>query len=167
MLHHCTQVRRVAPADGCASPENAEGTELRKQRGKPRSWLDTALPPPKEDVRELVASSARRGGARRRLHGWTTGKRRRRRTPSPELEADAVKEEVEEYLRWKWSPRDDRIDWTTGDWWRAYKKQFPRIEKLARHLLATQVCVRDVFLLGFSCHYFPMYPSCPSVAKVW
>ena len=147
MLHGCTQARREEPTEGCASPDNAEGTESRK-RSKPRSWLDTASPPQKEDAREpvasgrcdrLLASTARRGGARRRSHGWTTGKRRRRRTPSPELEADAVEEEVEEYLRRKWIPGADRLDWTAGDWWRAYKNQFPRIEKLAHHLLATQV----------------------------
>ena len=109
MLHNCTQVRRVEPTNGCASQENVDGTESRKWRGKPRSWLDTASLPPKEDVRRPVASTARRGGARRRSHGWTTGKRRWR-TPSPELEVDAVEEEVEEYLRWKWSPEDDHVD---------------------------------------------------------
>ena len=147
MLYRCAQARREEPTEGRASPNNAEGTESRKRR-KPRSWLDTASPPPKEDAREPVASrrcdrsmasTARRGGARRRSHGWTTGKRRRRRTPSPDLEPDAVEEEVEEYLRRKWIPGDDRLDWTAGDWWRAHKDQFPHIEKLARHFLATQV----------------------------
>ena len=94
-----------------------------------------------------MASTARRGGARRRSHGWTTGKRRRR-TPSPELEPDAVEEEVEEYLRRKWIPGDNHMDWTAGDWWRANKHQFLCIEKVARHLLATQVTCCYVYCLG-------------------
>ena len=134
--------------EGCASPDNAEGTETPKRRIQPRSWLDTASPPPQEHARGPAApsgskpsnpSTTGRVRARRQSHGWTTVKRRRQRTPSPELEADPVEEEVESYLRLKWTPGEDRVDWTAGDWWRAHKNQFPHIEKLARQLLAMQV----------------------------
>ena len=105
----------MQPADDCGTPDPGERPESGKRRSKPRSWLDTASPPPKEDAREPVASTSRRGGARRRSHGWTTKKRSRRRSPSPELQADFVEEEVEEYLRIKWSPGHDRVDLTIGD----------------------------------------------------
>ena len=59
MLYRCAQARREEPTEGRASPDNAEGTESRKRR-KPRSWLDTASPPPKEDAREPVAPGAMR-----------------------------------------------------------------------------------------------------------
>lgn len=49
--------------------------------------------------------------------------------------------EVESYMRYAWHPVEEQVDWKAGDWWRHkfHNVSFPRIHRLARGLLATQV----------------------------
>jgi len=118
------QVRRLEPPQSSASSDEAEeAPSAPKEKPKKRSWLDVSSP---------VRGAGRRGRRRRR--------RGRSRSPNGEDPAeDPVEQEIEEYFRAKWNPTPERETWTAGDWWMTYKTQYPRIERLARILLATQV----------------------------